>query len=65
MNTNDKLPPRYYRMIKAIDKHERGLWADMSLSECSDTIAWLWKWRKISEEEMHSLCDRMIALFER
>lgn len=27
-------------------------------------IAWYWKFRKITREEMENFCDRVIALFE-
>lgn len=30
----------------------------------ADRIAWCWKFRKITREQMESFCDRIIALFE-
>ena len=29
-----------------------------------DKIEWCWKWRKISEEQMHELADRICKVME-
>lgn len=53
---------RYKLLIKTLDRLERGLWTAVDIHWCSDTITWLWKWRKITEEEMNVLCNRVIAI---
>ena len=53
---------RYKTLIDGINRLERGLYTTVNVGWCCDTIAWLWKWRKITESEMESLCDRMIAI---
>jgi hypothetical protein len=30
----------------------------------ADRISWCWKWRKITEEQMHELCDRVVNILE-
>ncbi len=30
----------------------------------SDRICWCWKWKKITEEQMEELCDRVIKVLE-
>ena len=54
---------RYKLLLKILDKLERGLYTGgLDSYWCSETISWLWKWRKISKEEMHNLCDRVFEL---
>ena len=54
---------RHKLLLKTLDKLERGLYTGgLDSYWCSETIYWLWKWRKISKEEMHSLCDRVYNL---
>ena len=56
---------RYERLLDTLDKLENYKYTGgLDVHWCSDTISWLWKWRKISEEEMETLCDRVIVLFE-
>ena len=57
---------RYDLLIDTIERYESFRYVDrsLSISWCCDSIAWLWKWRKISEEEKDSLCDRMIAIMQ-
>ena len=30
----------------------------------ADRISWCWKWRKITEEQMHELCERVVIILE-
>ena len=54
---------RHKLLLKTLDKLERGLYTGgLDSYWCSETISWLWKWRKISKEEMHILCDRVFEL---
>ena len=55
---------RYSLLINTIERYENFQYVDraLSFSWCCASIDWLWKWRKITEAEMESLCDRMIAI---
>lgn len=54
---------RYNLLLKTLSNLEKGLYTGgLDSYWCSETISWLWKWRKISEEEMHLLCGRVYAL---
>lgn len=55
---------RYKLLIDSIEKYEAGKPCNISFHWCSNTITWLWKWRKITEDEMKSLCNRMINVME-
>ena len=56
---------RYNLLIKTIDRLERMQYTGgLGIDWCCDSITWLWKWRKITEEEMHSLCDRMVEIMK-
>lgn len=56
---------RYNRLIETIERYENFMpECGLSISWCCDSIDWLWKWRKITKEEMESLCDRMIAIMQ-
>lgn len=60
----DKVCKRYNLLLDTIDRYENFKYVprELSISWCNDSICWLWKWRKISREEMESLCERMIAV---
>lgn len=54
---------RYTLVLKILDRLERGMYTgSLDIHWCGDSIAWLWKWKKITKEEMESLCDRVITL---
>ena len=55
---------RYKLLIDSIEKYETGQLCDISFNFCTDTIIWLWKFRKISEEEMKNLCNRMTNVMQ-
>ena len=56
---------RYERLLDTIDRLENNKYTGgLDSGWCADTIVWLWKWRKITREEMESLCDRVTALME-
>ena len=63
---NTKTMHRYNLLIDTIERYENFKYVSSGLDTgwCCDSIAWLWKWRKITKEEMESLCDRMIAIME-
>ena len=57
----------YDRLLKTLDDLENYKYVGNrfnKISWCSDTVTWLWKWRKISLEEMESICDRITILFK-
>ena len=55
---------RYELLLETLDRLENNKYTALDTSWCSDTVCWLWKWRKISKEEMETLCNRVIVLFE-
>jgi hypothetical protein len=44
---------------------EEGRYALRPIEWVADRIAWCWKWRKITEEEMNELTERVIRYNER
>ena len=56
---------RYKLLIQTLDRLERGMWTQVDIHWCCDTITWLWKWKKITEEEKDILCDRAIEILNR
>lgn len=63
---SDNVCKRYNLLIDTIERYENFKYVDreLSISWCCDSIVWLWKWRKITEEEKDSLCNRMISIME-
>lgn len=53
---------RHNLLLDTLDKLEQGKYAGLDAHWCCTTIDWLWKWRKITEDELNSLCYRVIAL---
>lgn len=62
-NKTEKINKRYALVLDTLDRLERGMYTgNLDIYWCGDSIAWLWKWKKITKAEMESLCDRVIAL---
>lgn len=58
-----KKPRDYYGEIdKAISAYEQGKYADHKMSWIADRIAWCWKFRHNSRDQMESLADRMTEI---
>lgn len=57
---------KYYDQIdKAIKSYEQfRSFHSMSHDKICDKIDWCWKWRKISETQMHNLVDRIVYLMD-
>lgn len=57
---------KYYNQIdKAIKSYEQFRSChSMSPDKICDKIDWCWKWRKISENQMKSLVDRIVYLMD-
>lgn len=61
-NNADKINKRHTLVLKTLDKLERGQYTgSLDIHWVADSITWLWKWKKITREEMEALCDRVIA----
>lgn len=62
----DNVSKRYNLLMDTIERYEDFKYVDrvLSVGWCCDSIAWLWKWRKITKDEMESLCDRMINIMK-
>ena len=54
----------YQKIDKALKQHENHKYAERSLDSIADYIAWAWKWRKITKEEMENAADRVFALYD-
>lgn len=46
------------RVCDTLDRMEKGVYAGATIGWVTDQIAWLWKWRYISYEEMTRLTAR-------
>ena len=54
----------YQKIDKVLKQHENHKYAERSLDSIADYIAWAWKWRKITKEEMENAADRVCALYD-
>ena len=52
------------RITCALDHIEKGMYTDVSTEWIINQIAWLWKFRCISHDEMNQLADRVIHILE-
>ena len=50
------------QLCNAIDALECGRYCPYTISQITDKIAWLWKWRKISRAEMEVLTNKVIEI---
>lgn len=57
---------KYYDQIdKAIKSYEQlKPYHSMGTDKICDRIDWCWKWRKISEHQMHNLADRIVYIMD-
>lgn len=46
------------------EKHGLGIAGMCDMQRVADTIAWLWKFRHISEEQMTEMTERATRIFE-
>lgn len=59
----NEINKRYALVLDTLDRLERGQYTgSLDVYWCGDSIAWLWKWKKITAEEKDALCERVIAL---
>lgn len=52
------------QLRETLDRMESGKYTGIKISKVTDQIAWLWKWRKISREEMIELTEQAIRILE-
>lgn len=62
MEGDAKMLYKHKLLLDTLDKLEQGKYTGLDAHWCCKTIDWLWKWRKITEDELNSLCYRVIAL---
>lgn len=57
----------YYKQIDdALESYENHKpWHDKSIDWIADRIDWCWKFRKITEDQMGELANRVIKILER
>ena len=48
----------YTRINRILDRMEAGLYTGIKISSVTDRIAWLWNWKKITEEQKNELTAR-------
>lgn len=55
----------YTEINKVVSEYEDGKpWHTRDINWATDRVAWCWKWRKITKEQMEELADRITAIFE-
>lgn len=58
----------YQELSRKIDFYEEHYWIDddrkSRLQAITNKLEWCWKFRKITEEQLHELCDRVTKLWE-
>jgi hypothetical protein len=52
------------RLEDTLSRIEDGRPSQLDLSWCASTVGWLWKWRKISKEQMETFTSRITEQFE-
>ena len=56
----------YIQIDKALQSYENNKpYYPYKIEWITDRIAWCWKCRKITKEQMEELCERMMKIFER
>lgn len=66
MKKSKPAPKNYYRQIdNAIKSYEECKPShEFKIEWICDRIAWCWKFRHITEEQMEELCDRIIEVMD-
>ena len=52
------------RLQKELDRMSERKYSSFSIGELCNKIAWLWKWKKISYDEMTMMCLQAIRIIE-
>ena len=64
MISTDSIRRKVKRIDDTLNRIECGLYTGVSIGSITDEIAWLWKFRYISYEEMQRLTDRAINVIK-
>lgn len=52
------------QLKNVLDDMENGKYTSFPIWRATDQIAWLWKWKKITHEEMVKMTDQAIRILE-
>lgn len=56
----------YFEINKVVTEYENyKTYHTKDINWAADRVAWCWKWKKITKEQMETLADRITAIFER
>lgn len=47
-----------------LDRMTEGKYSPYSICDLTDKIFWMWKWRKITEEEKNSMVEQAISIMQ-
>ena len=47
-----------------LDRMTAGKYSPYNISYLTDKISWMWKWRKITEEEKNSMVEQAINIIQ-
>ena len=50
------------RVQKELDRMSAGKYSAFTIGQLCDKITWLWKWRKITKDEMEMMCLQAINI---
>lgn len=50
------------RVQRELNRMSEGKYSGFTIGQLCDQIDWLWKWRKISHEEMEMMCLQAINI---
>lgn len=60
----DTVKKKVEKIENSLNRMEQGLYTDVSISWITDQIAWLWKFRYISHDDMVKLTDHAINVMK-
>lgn len=55
---------KWERVIDSVNRIERGLRGEFTLSKCADYVAWVAKFKKVPENEWVPICEKITELFK-
>lgn len=50
------------RVQKELDRMSAGKYSSFTIGQLADQVSWLWKWRKITHDEMEMMCLQVISI---
>ena len=50
------------RVQKILDRMERGQYTGFTIEHIVDKITWLWKWRKITHDELTKMTSQVMRI---